>query len=244
MSLGIDVFTLFPQQFDWLRDVRPVRNVLDSGALELRVFDLREQGLGDYRQVDDAPYGGGAGMVIRVDVVCAALEAAYAAPIEQIREQRRVVVLTPVGQTFSEQAAVSYAEGGNFTLLCGRYEGFDQRVHDHVATEELSLGPYVLSGGELAAMVVIDAVVRRLPGALGKEESHRNDSYSEAMGGRPEHPHYTRPELYRGWGVPQVLLSGDHGRVAEWREVQSRLRDEGARTRDDGAPTGDDGSHL
>ena len=107
-------------------------------------------------------------MVIRVDVVCAALEAAYAAPIEQIREQRRVVVLTPVGQTFSEHAAVSYAEGGDFTLLCGRYEGFDQRVHDHVATEELSLGPYVLSGGELAAMVVIDAVVRRLPGALGQ----------------------------------------------------------------------------
>ncbi len=225
MSLRIDVFTLFPQQFDWLRESRPLRNVLASGELELRTFDFRDAGRGEYRQVDDAPYGGGAGMVIRVDVVCAALEAAYDAPIDRIREQRRIVVLTPVGRRFAEQVAVDYAAGGDLTLLCGRYEGFDQRVHDHVATEELSLGPYVLSGGELAAMVVIDAVVRRLPGALGKEESHRNDSFSEAMGGRPEHPHYTRPDLFRGWGVPQVLLSGDHARVAEWREAESRARD-------------------
>jgi tRNA (guanine37-N1)-methyltransferase len=225
VSLRIDVFTLFPQQFDWLREARPLRNVLQSGELELRTFDLRDQGIGGYRQVDDPPYGGGAGMVIRVDVVCAALEAAYDAPIEQVRSERRVVVLAPVGRPFAEPVAMSYAAAGEIALLCGRYEGFDQRVHDHIATEELSLGPYVLSGGELAAMVVIDAVARRLPGALGKEESHHNDSFSEGMGGRPEHPHYTRPESFRGWGVPPVLLSGDHGRVAAWREAQSRARD-------------------
>jgi tRNA (guanine37-N1)-methyltransferase len=224
VTLHIDVFTLFPAQFDWMREARPLRNVLESGALELRTFDLRSQALGAYRQVDDAPYGGGAGMVIRVDVVCAALEAAYGMPIDALRASRRVVVLTPVGRQFSEDVAVEYAQSADITLLCGRYEGFDQRVHDHVATEELSVGPYVLSGGEIAAMAVIDAVTRRLPGALGKEESHRNDSFSEGMGGRPEHPHYTRPEVFREWPVPAVLLSGDHGRVAEWREQQSRAR--------------------
>ncbi len=218
------MFTLFPGQFDWLLEARPLRNVLEAGVFELRTFDLRDAGLGAYRQVDDAPYGGGAGMVIRVDVVCAALEGAYAAPLDQIRQERRVVVLTPVGRRFAEPVAVEYAGGEQIALLCGRYEGFDQRVHDHIATEELSLGPFVLSGGELAAMAVIDAVVRRLPGALGKEESHRFDSFSDELDGRPEYPHYTRPETFRGWDVPPLLLSGDHARVAAWREQQSRLR--------------------
>ncbi len=225
MSLRVDVFTLFPGQFDWLRATRPVRNVLANGELELRTFDLRDHGIGAYRQVDDAPYGGGAGMVIRADVVCAALETVYAAPIEQVRADRRVVVLTPVGRRFAEPVAVEYAGSGEIALLCGRYEGFDHRVHEHLATEELSLGPFVLSGGELAAMAVIDAVARRLPGALGKEESHQFDSFSEGLNGRPEYPHYTRPERFRGWGVPPVLLSGDHARVAGWRDEQSRLRD-------------------
>jgi tRNA (guanine37-N1)-methyltransferase len=225
VSLQIDVLTLSPQQLDAIRETRPVGNVLDSGELDLRVFDLRDWGLGTYRQVDDAPYGGGAGMLLRVDVVCAALEAIYSAPVERVRADRRVVVLAPVGRPFAEAVAVEYAAGLPITLLCGRYEGFDQRVHDHLATEELSIGPYVLSGGELAAMVVIDAVTRRLPGALGKADSHRLDSFSPEMGGRPEHPHYTRPEQFRGWRVPPVLLSGDHGRVAEWREQRSRSRD-------------------
>lgn len=225
MSLRIDVITLFPQQLEAVRDTRPVRNAVEAGALDLRVYDLRDWAIGGYRQVDDAPYGGGAGMVLRVDVVCAALEGIYGQPIDEVRATQRVVVLTPVGRRFADPVATEYATGGPITLLCGRYEGFDQRVHDHLATEELSIGPYVLSGGELAAMVVIDAVTRKLPGALGNADSHRFDSFSEDMAGRPEHPHYTRPEEFRGWEVPAVLLSGDHGRVAAWRDERSRLRD-------------------
>jgi tRNA (guanine37-N1)-methyltransferase len=225
VTLQLDVFTLFPGAFDWLAETRPVRNAVEAGALELRRFDLREWGLGGYRQVDDAPYGGGAGMLIRVDVVCAALEETYGAPIEAVRRDRRVVVLAPAGRPLTDAAVVEYAESPRLTLLAGRYEGFDQRVHDHLATEELSIGPYVLSGGEIPAMVVVDAVVRKLPGALGKADSHLHDSFTQAMGGRPEHPHYTRPEEFRGWAVPQVLRSGHHAQVAAWREAQSRARD-------------------
>jgi tRNA (guanine37-N1)-methyltransferase len=224
MSLQLDVFTLFPGAFSWLAGTRPVRNAVEAGALELRLFDLREWGLGGYRQVDDAPYGGGAGMVIRVDVVCAALEDTYGAPVEAVRRDRRVVVLAPAGRPLTDAVVVEYAEGSRLTLLAGRYEGFDQRVHDHLATQALSIGPYVLSGGEIPAMVVVDAVVRKLPGALGKAESHLHDSFTAAMGGRPEYPHYTRPEEFRGWTVPPVLLSGHHAEVAAWRDAQSRAR--------------------
>jgi tRNA (guanine37-N1)-methyltransferase len=225
VSLEIDVFTLFPDHLAWLPGSRPVRNVLESGELALRVLDLRQWALGEYRQVDDAPYGGGAGMLVRVDVVCAALEDTYGRSIERVREERRVVVLTPVGSRLTDAVAAEYASGRPVTLLAGRYEGFDQRVHQHLATEELSIGPYVLSGGEIPAMAVVDAVARKLPGALGKEESHLHDSFAPAMGGRPEYPHYTRPEEFRGWRVPEVLLSGHHARIAAWRDAQSRERD-------------------
>jgi tRNA (guanine37-N1)-methyltransferase len=220
--LHIDVFTLFPGYLDWLRESRPVRNVLDSGELELRVVDLREFGQGGYRQVDDAPYGGGAGMVIRVDVVVDALEQTYGCPLDEVRARRRVVALAPVGRQLTDGVAAELAGDSALTLLCGRYEGFDQRVHEHVATDELSVGPYVLSGGETAAMVVIDAVTRKLPGALGKEESHLIESFAPELDGGLEYPHYTRPEEYRGWRVPDVLLSGHHGEVERWRRLQSR----------------------
>ncbi len=225
MSLEIDIFTLFPAAFDWLRGTRPVRNVLESGVLSLRVIDLRDFGLGAYRQVDDPPYGGGAGMVIRVDVVCEALERTYEQPVDELRAGRRIAVLTPAGRPFSDGLAAEYADCGRLSLLAGRYEGFDHRVHEQLATEELSVGPYVLSGGEIPAMAVVDAVVRKLPGALGKVESHLEESFSPALEGRPEYPHYTRPEEFRGWRVPDVLLSGHHAQVAEWRERQSRERD-------------------
>jgi tRNA (guanine37-N1)-methyltransferase len=174
--------------------------------------------------VDDAPYGGGAGMVIRVDVVCAALEGIYAAPVERVLHERRVAVLTPVGRQLRDEVVTELAALERLTLLCGRYEGFDQRVHDQLSNDAISVGPYVLSGGEVAAMAVLDAVTRKLPGALGRDESHLEDSFSEALEGRPEYPHYTRPEEFRGWPVPPVLLSGDHGEVARWREEQSRRR--------------------
>jgi tRNA (guanine37-N1)-methyltransferase len=224
VTLELDVVTLFPGYFDWLRETRPVRNAVAAGSLALRTIDLRGFGLGDYRQADDAPYGGGAGMVIRVDVVCAALEATYGGDIDAILAARRVAVLTPVGRELTDALVTELAGLERLTLLAGRYEGFDQRVHDHLANDEISVGRYILSGGEVAAMAVIDAVTRKLEGALGKRESHEHDSYSEALGGLPEYPHYTRPEQFRGWGVPGVLRSGNHAEVARWRREASEAR--------------------
>ena len=224
MTLELDVVTLFPAHFDWVRDSRPVANAIAAESLRLRVLDLRDHAPGRHRQVDDAPYGGGAGMVIRVDVVYAALEGFYGAPVEQVLSERRVAVLTPVGRQLRDEVEAELAGLERLTLLCGRYEGFDQRVHDHLSNDAISIGPYVLSGGEVAVMAVLDAVTRKLPGALGRDESHLEDSFSEALGGRPEYPHYTRPEDFRGWSVPPVLLSGDHGEVARWREEQSHRR--------------------
>jgi tRNA (guanine37-N1)-methyltransferase len=226
VTLEIDVFTLFPGYLEWLRESRPVRNAVEAGSLLLRTFDLRDHAPGEHRQVDDAPYGGGAGMVIRVDVVCAALEATYAEPIERVLEQRRVAVLTPVGRVLTDAVVTELAGLERLTLLCGRYEGFDQRVHEHLANDELSVGRYILSGGEVAAMAVIDAVTRKLPEALGRRESHEHDSYSEALGGLPEYPHYTRPERFRGWPVPDVLRSGNHGEVERFRRAASQRRGE------------------
>ncbi len=224
MTLELDVVTLFPGYFDWLRETRPVRNAAAAGSLALRTIDLRAFGLGDYRQADDAPYGGGAGMVIRVDVVCAALETTYGGDMGAILADRRVAVLAPAGRRLTDAVVTELAGLERLTLLAGRYEGFDQRVHDHLANDEISVGRYVLSGGEIAAMAVIDAVTRKLEGALGKRESHEHDSYSEALGGLPEYPHYTRPEQFRGWGVPDVLRSGNHAEVARWRREASERR--------------------
>jgi tRNA (guanine37-N1)-methyltransferase len=224
VTLELDVVTLFPGYFQWLFATRPVKNAVAEGSLSLTTVDLRRYGLGDYRQADDAPYGGGAGMVIRVDVVCAALEDTYGAGIESILAERRIAVLTPVGRQLTDAVVTELAGLERLTLLAGRYEGFDQRVHDHLANDELSVGRYVLSGGEIAAMAVIDAVTRKLDGALGKRESHEHDSYSEALGGLPEYPHYTRPEQFRGWGVPDVLRSGNHAEVERWRKESSERR--------------------
>jgi tRNA (guanine37-N1)-methyltransferase len=224
VTLELDVVTLFPGYFDWLRETRPVRNAVATGSLALRTIDLRAFGLGDYRQADDAPYGGGAGMVIRVDVVCAALEATYGAGIDAVLASRRVAVLTPIGRELTDAVVTELARLERLTLLAGRYEGFDQRVHDHLANDEISVGRYILSGGEIPAMAVIDAVTRKLDGALGKRESHEHDSYSEALGGLPEYPHYTRPETFRGWVVPDVLRSGNHAEVARWRREASERR--------------------
>jgi tRNA (guanine37-N1)-methyltransferase len=224
VTLELDVVTLFPGYFDWLRETRPVRNAVAAGSLALRTIDLRAFGLGDYRQADDAPYGGGAGMVIRVDVVCAALEGTYNGDMAAILADRRVAVLAPAGRRLTDAVVSELAGLERLTLLAGRYEGFDQRVHDHLANDEISVGRYVLSGGEIAAMAVIDAVTRKLDGALGNRESHEHDSYSEALDGLPEYPHYTRPEQFRGWGVPDVLRSGNHAEVARWRRRASEAR--------------------
>jgi tRNA (guanine37-N1)-methyltransferase len=224
---AIDVFTLFPSWFAWLVEERHVSNAL-AGELELRLHNLRDYSPLKHRMLDDEPYGGGAGMLIRVDVVVAALEGALATDLEDLRRDARVIVLDPGGRRFDDAYARELAATPRTVLLCGRYEGFDHRVHDHVATEALSLGPYVVSGGEVAAMVVIDAVSRHLEGALGAAESAHQESFSPALGGGLEHPHYTRPPEFRGWGVPDVLLSGDHGAIARWRDEQAALRTEAA----------------
>jgi tRNA (guanine37-N1)-methyltransferase len=215
----LDVFTLFPEWFGWFLTPRHVRNVIDAGS-EVRFFNYRDHTPLSAGQVDDTPFGGGAGMVLRVDVVDAALRAVYGdAP-----EGRRVVALTASGRTLDEALASELAGEERLTLLCGRYEGFDERIVEYLATDAISIGRYVLSGGELAAMVVADTVLRKLPGALGHVESAVEESFSEALEGRPEYPHYTRPATYRGWSVPEVLLSGHHERIREWRRAQSRSR--------------------
>jgi tRNA (guanine37-N1)-methyltransferase len=219
----IDVFTLFPGWFDWFREQRHLKNALGLGH-ELETIDLRATTPLTAGQVDDTPYGGGAGMVVRVDVVEAALRARYGGDPLAARDTRRVIALAPGGRRFDEEVANELAGEQQIALLCGRYEGFDERVHAHLASDVLSIGPYVLSGGELAAMVVCDAVLRKLPGALGHEDSALEESFSAALEGAPEYPHYTRPADWHGHLVPDVLLSGDHGRVREWRLEQSRRR--------------------
>ena len=221
--MNIDVFTLFPSWFDWFKEQRHVRNALALGH-ELNTVDLRSTTPLSAGQVDDTPYGGGAGMVVRVDVVEAALAARYGGDPVDLTSQRRVVALAPGGRQFDEALASALAAEPALTLLCGRYEGFDERVHEHLASDVISIGPYVLSGGELAAMVVCDAVIRKLPGALGHEDSALEESFSVALEGAPEYPHYTRPAEWRGHPVPEILLSGDHGRIREWRLEQSRKR--------------------
>jgi len=218
----IHVVTIFPEMFASFTGASLLGKAIQRGLLEVRFTDPRDFTHDKHRSVDDAPYGGGAGMVMRVDVVCDALEQTYGMGLAELRAQRRIVLLAPVGRQLTDAVAADLAGCGRLTLLCGRYEGFDQRVHDHVATDELSIGPYVLSGGEPAAMVVVDAVVRKLPGALGKEESHLVESFSPALDGGLEYPHYTRPASYRGWDVPGVLLSGHHAEVERWRAAESQ----------------------
>jgi tRNA (guanine37-N1)-methyltransferase len=221
--MKIDVFTLFPDWFDWFARQRHVRNALELGH-ELAFVDLRATTPLGAGQVDDTPYGGGAGMVVRVDVVEAALRARYGDGPADPAGGRRVVALAAGGRQFDDELAAELAGEDELALLSGRYEGFDERVHEHLATDVVSIGPYVLSGGELAAMVVCDAVLRKLPGALGHADSAIEESFSPALEGAPEYPHYTRPADWHGHRVPEILLSGDHGRVREWRLEQSRER--------------------
>jgi tRNA (guanine37-N1)-methyltransferase len=221
--MEIDIFTLFPEWFEWLEAQRHVRNVLDAGS-RLRCVNPREHTPLSGGQVDDTPFGGGAGMVLRVDVMDAALSAHYGVDATQVRDGRRVIALAPGGRVLDERYVSELAAEPALTLLCGRYEGFDERILERFASETLSIGRYVLSGGEPAAMVVCDAVLRKLPGALGHAESALEESFSEALDGDPEYPHYTRPAEYRGWRVPDILLSGHHERIREWRAQQSKLR--------------------
>jgi len=216
----IDVFTQVPHAFGWLTEQRPLATVLGT-ELELRLLNYRDTTPLRAGQVDDDPYGGGAGMVLRVDVVDTALEAVYGDD-----RPGRIVALTPQGRQLDQALVEELAIEARIALLSSRFEGFDERIVSHLCTDALSIGPYVLSGGELPAMVLLDAIARRLPGALA-DGSGDVESFSRALEGGIEYPHYTRPAQYRGWDVPDVLLSGDHGRIESWRREQSRVRSAG-----------------
>ena len=215
--MRIDVFTQVPHAFAWLTEQKPLATVL-GGELELRLLNYRDTTPLRAGQVDDDPYGGGSGMVLRVDVVDAALAAAYGD-----ERPTRVVALTPQGRQLDQPLVEELAAERHVALLSSRFEGFDDRIVSRLCTDAVSIGPYVLSGGELPAMVLLDAVARRLPGALA-EGSGELESFSAELDGGLEYPHFTRPASYRGWDVPDVLLSGDHGRIETWRREQSRIR--------------------
>jgi tRNA (guanine37-N1)-methyltransferase len=217
----IDIFTLVPSAFAWMCERRPLAAVLGK-ELELRLFNYRETTPLSARQVDDEPYGGGPGMVLRVDVVAAAFEAVYGGIPE-----RRVIALTPQGRQLDQPLVEELAAEKELTFLSARFEGFDERILENMCTDTVSIGPYVLSGGEIPAMALLDAIVRRIPGALGSEESGLIESFSEELEGGLEYPQYTRPAEFRGWKVPEILLSGDHARIESWRREQSRSRNAG-----------------
>ncbi|HET8621325.1 MAG TPA: tRNA (guanosine(37)-N1)-methyltransferase TrmD [Acidimicrobiales bacterium] len=211
--MRIDVFTIFPEMIARFADQSLLGRAREAGALDIRVHDLRSAATDPHRSVDDAPFGGGAGMVLMPEPVFGAVEA--------VDPPRPLLYLSPAGTRLDQRVAVELSRLDGFSLLCGRYEGVDERVREHLCDGELSIGDVVLSGGEVAAMVVIEAVGRLVPGVMGNEASAEDESFSDGL---LEYPHYTRPAEFRGWAVPEVLRSGDHGRVARWRRAQALRR--------------------
>jgi tRNA (guanine37-N1)-methyltransferase len=220
--LEIDVFTLSEE---------PALQRALNGPLSLRFLSYRDYSPLPHAQVDDAPFGGGSGMLLRVDAVASAVEGAYGGDLEGVRAMRRIVALDPGGRRFDDTYARELAAADRITLLCGRYEGFDARALEHVATESLSLGPFVVSGGEPVAMAVVDALARLLPGSLADDRSSEEESFAPALEGALEYPHYTRPADWRGHRVPEVLLSGHHARIEAWRREQASARRPDGRAR-------------
>jgi tRNA (guanine37-N1)-methyltransferase len=212
----IDILTLFPGMFRGPFDESIIKRAAEAGLVDIHVHDIRDWAEGKHSVADDYPYGGGPGMVMKPEPVFAAAEAV----LEMAPERGPIVLMSPIGRRFSHDVALELAREQRLVFLSGHYEGFDARVHQHLATDEISIGDYVLSGGEIPAMVVVDAVVRHLPGALGCSESAEQESFADGL---LESPHYTRPPDFRGWGVPEVLLSGHHAEVAKWRRRQNLL---------------------
>jgi len=215
--MRIDVLTLFPEMFESPLSASILRRAQDKGLVEVTLTNIRDFALDNYRKVDDKPYGGGPGMVIMPGPVFSC----YEHVASQAAEPGCTIMLTPQGRPLCQSMAAQLSRQKRIILLSGRYEGFDERIRVGLNAEPVSIGDYVLSGGELAAMVLIDAVVRLLPGALGDEDSSKDESFSEGL---LEYPQYTRPELFRGMQVPEILLSGDHGKIAQWRREQALER--------------------
>jgi tRNA (guanine37-N1)-methyltransferase len=212
----IDILTIFPNMFRGPFDESIVKRAVEGGLVSINLHDIRQWANDRHKTVDDYPYGGGPGMVMKPDVVFAATESV----LELAPQREPVILLTPAGRRLTHEIVVELAAKERLVLLCGHYEGFDARVHEHLATDEISIGDFVLSGGELAAMALVDAVVRHIPGALGSPQSTVEESFAEGL---LEAPHYTRPPEFRGWTVPDVLVSGNHGEVAKWRRLQNIL---------------------
>jgi tRNA (guanine37-N1)-methyltransferase len=240
--MRFDIFTLFPGIFESPLNESMLKRASESGLLDVRLHNIRDYAEGRHQVTDDYPYGGGGGMVMKPEPVFAAVETVLGlevgswklevgeSPLDAERPTSNlqpptsntpIVLLTPQGRVFNQQVAFELAQYDRLALICGRYEGFDERIREHLATDEISIGDYVLTGGELAALVVVDAVIRLKPGVLGDPTGALDDSHA---GGLLEYPHYTRPPELRGWSVPEVLLSGDHGKVDRWRREQALRR--------------------
>lgn len=215
--MRIDILTIFPAMFRGPFDESIVKRAADKGLVEIQIHDIRDHATDRHRTVDDYPHGGGPGMVMKPEPLFAAVEDVRG----QATGQGPVILLTPQGRLLNQEIAEELARQERLILVCGHYEGVDERVHEHLATDEISIGDYVLSGGELAAMVLVDAVVRQIPGVLGSPLATAEDSFAQGL---LEYPQYTRPAEFRGLKVPEVLLSGDHGEIARWRRRQSLLR--------------------
>lgn len=213
--MRIDVLTLFPGMFAGPMTESMIKRAQEAGHLELGLHDMRDYTTDKHRMADDRPFGGGAGMVIKPEIVFSAVEALPRTP------ETRVLLMCPQGKRFEQSDANALALESHLIFLCGHYEGFDERVREHLVTDEFSIGDYVLTNGELPAMVMIDALVRLIPGVVGKEESTREDSFYTGL---LDYPHYTRPVEYRGWEVPEILRSGNHGAIRRWRRDQALLR--------------------
>lgn len=214
--MRIHVLTLFPDMFDAVLTDSIVGKAREKGIVTIRTVNFREYSTNKHKTVDDTPYGGGGGMVLMPEPIFRAVE-----DLPLTTENPRVILMCPQGERFTQKKAEELAAERELVMICGHYEGVDERVREHLVTDEISIGDYVLTGGELPAMVVIDCIVRLLPGALGNETSAASDSFSTGL---LEHPHYTRPAEFRGWAVPDVLLSGHHGKIAEWRRREALRR--------------------
>lgn len=217
--MRIDVLTLFPEMFDGVFGASILGKAKEKGIVSLEAINFREYSNNKHNTVDDYPYGGGGGMVLKPEPVFAAVEDLMAKKESGARP--RVILMCPQGETFTQKKAEELAKEEHLVLICGHYEGYDERIREHLVTDELSIGDYVLTGGEIPAMTVIDSVVRLLPGVLGNETSAVTDSYSTGL---LEYPHYTRPPVFRDWAVPDVLVSGNHAKIDAWRREQSLLR--------------------
>ncbi len=220
--MKIDILTLFPEMFSGPFDESIIKRAKDKKIVEINIHQLRDYAVDKHRMVDDRPFGGGVGMVLKVEPVYNALKALKAKIPDQVRDDSglsRTILLTPQGRKFTQEKAKELSKLKHLILICGRYEGFDERIREHLIDEEISIGDYVLTGGELPAMVIAETVARLVPGVLEKDEATEKESFSE--GSNIEYPQYTRPEEFNGWKVPEILLSGNHAEIEKWRVTES-----------------------